>query len=303
MPDPDASRPCIVGLGELLWDCFPDRRTPGGAPGNFAYHAAALGAEGVPCSRVGRDDLGAAMFQYLRDHGLPVDAVQLDAEHATGRVDIELDGTEPSYEFAADVAWDHLAGDEAARRLARRADVICFGTLAQRSPVSREAIHAILAAAGDDCLKVYDVNLRPPWFEAAWIERSLAIADLVKLNEAEVETLATLFSLPGDAAGFACALAGRFGPDTVCITRGGAGAALVRQGVLHEVPGRAVDVVDPVGAGDSFTAALVVALLRDASAADAVRFANAVGGLVASRPGAMPDVGDEYPRLVSRLLG
>lgn len=294
--------PCIVGLGELLWDCFPEGRQAGGAPANFAYHAAALGCEGVPCSRVGADKLGDDMLEHLRSHGLPTDWVQRDDAHPTGRVDIMLEDGEPNYEFAADVAWDHLECTAGAQALAQRANVICFGTLAQRSTPSREAVHSILANASQDCLKVFDVNLRPPHYDQACIERSLQVADLVKLNHDEQQLLSEMFSLPSGDREFAQAIEERFGPPSLCVTRGGEGAMFAVDGELHATPGRSVKVVDPVGSGDSFTAALVVARLREADPESAVQFANAVGATVASHAGAMPQIADDYARLVQEFL-
>ena len=191
-----ADKPCVIGLGELLWDCFPDTRQAGGAPANFAFHAGQLGAEGVVVSRVGKDELGDGLIDYLHEHGLNTDFVQRDADHPTGRVDVTFSSSgEPNYEFLADSAWEFLKFDQSLKELAARASAVCFGTLAQRSETSRAAIHAFVDATSGDCLRVFDVNLRPPWYSDEVIRTSLEKATLVKLNEDEVHKLSRMFAI------------------------------------------------------------------------------------------------------------
>ncbi|MEQ8789402.1 MAG: carbohydrate kinase [Pirellulaceae bacterium] len=293
----------VVGLGELLWDCFPDRKLPGGAPANVAFHAGQLGLRGVICSRVGEDDLGREMLRFVDDHGLTTDFVQLDPRHATGRVDIVTDAEgEPRYTFADDVAWDHLEFDEAWRGLAGEVGAVCFGTLAQRSEPSRQAIHQFLAAAPAHALKVYDVNLRKPWYEAAWIERSLHAADVVKLNGDEVVLLSKLLGLSSaDPADLAETLRRRFNVGLLCITRGKNGCLLINAFDSIEEEGVPVADAHPVGAGDSFTASLIFAQLRKWPLDRCAAFANQVAAKVASKPGAMPQLSDEFAQLVDRF--
>lgn len=293
----------VVGLGELLWDCFPDRQRPGGAPANVAFHAGQLGLSGVICSRVGDDSLGREMLSFLADHGLPTDFVQVDQEHGTGRVDITSDAQgEPQYEFADDVAWDHLECDEQWHQLAGGAAAVCFGTLAQRCQASREAIHQFLAAVPSSALKVYDVNLRRPWYEAAWIERSLQNADVVKLNRDEVDILADLLTLPSrQPTGVAETLRDRFGVRLMCLTRGKDGCLLIGASDSAEEEGIEVPDAHPVGAGDSFTAALIYAQLQQWPLDRSAAFANQIAAKVASRPGAMPKLSDDFEQLVDRF--
>jgi fructokinase len=294
-----ATTPIAVGLGEILWDCFPDQRRPGGAPANFAFHANQLGLRGVVCSRVGNDELGDEFLEHLRQHSLGIEHVSRDEQHATGRVDIHLDeDRQPHYTFVEDVAWDYLPFDPATESLVNAAAAICFGTLAQRSELSRETIQQCLDQAGDRCLKVYDINIRAPWYEPAWINRSLEAADIVKLNEDEVRLLVELLQLGmADPQFLAGTLQERFGVQLLCITRGERGCQLISGVELAEAPGEPVEVADPVGAGDSFTAAMIYARLHDWPLEHTARFANAVAGLVASRPGAMPSVRDEMKAL------
>jgi fructokinase len=292
-------RPIVIGLGELLWDVFADSRRPGGAPANVAFQAQQLGCRGLVASCVGEDEPGDELRAYLGDRGLETGLVQRDADHPTGRVTVDIsDPHHPRYTIHEDVAWDFLEPEENLMSAARKASAICFGTLAQRSPVSRETIHAVLDAAGPDCLIVFDVNLRQQWYDRERIERSLRQAGIVKLNHEEASALSQMFGFGAqDYRAIAAALQDRFNVDLVCVTRAEKGCLLVNRDGVADVPGRRVDVVDAVGAGDAFTAALIVTQLEGWPLQSAAEFANHVGGLVATRRGAMPELRDEYERL------
>ncbi len=288
----------FLGLGELLWDCFPDRRLPGGAPANVAFHAQQLGMNAATVTRVGCDELGDEICQFLKSQGLSLDLVQRDPIHGTGTVTVEPAATGTRYTFKPDSAWDFLEPQPALLQAMRSATAVCFGTLAQRCPVSREAIHACLAATSNDCLIIYDVNLRPPFFEREWIERSLHRARIAKLNDDEVRLLSDMLGANRpDNADFARWLMDRYRLELVCVTRGAAGCLVVSGDEIVDVPGNPVQVVDTVGAGDSFTAALIQTRLAGWPLRRSAEFANRVGALVASRPGAMPVLTDELAAL------
>lgn len=296
-------KPIVVGAGELLWDCFPDGRRPGGAPANVAFHAQQLGLDGIVYSRVGDDSLGAQLLEFLAGNGLSVQYVQRDLDHETGRVTVDLSQPEhPSYTIHENAAWDQLSVDEPTEQLAAQASAICFGTLAQRSPTSRRAIHTMISSASDQCRIVYDVNLRAPWYEPSWIERSLRAAHVVKLNDEEVDVVADLlhFGRHGPER-VAHAIQEQFGVPLVCITRGSDGCLLVDENTAADVPGMEVQVADPVGAGDAFTAALIYAQLHSWPLATTATFANRIAALVAGSPGAMPDLGPQYRKLLSQF--
>lgn len=160
----------VIGLGELLWDCFPDRRMPGGAPANVAFHSQQLDLSAAVATRVGQDALGEELTQFLAKSGLITDFVQIDPIHATGTVTISSDSTaNVSYAFLENSAWDYLELKPELLEVIRSAQAICFGTLCQRRPVSRNTIHQCLQAASKECQIVYDVNLRPPFFSKDWI--------------------------------------------------------------------------------------------------------------------------------------
>jgi fructokinase len=302
MVETDATRPIVIGLGELLWDLFPTGRRAGGAPANFAFHANQLGCHGLPASRVGRDAPGDELILFLEQQGLSTELIQRDDRHPTGTVGVQLDeGGHPSYVIHTGVAWDHLAPDPMLLEAVRHASAICFGTLGQRSPIARSSIRQVISQASDDCLVVFDVNLRQQFYSREVIEESLHIADMIKLNDEEVEVLNELLSLRvphGDFVDFGRRLISQFGPRLVCVTRGSEGAELVSELEHVHVAGRPVVVVDTVGAGDSFTAALVTSVLAGRPLKACGEIANAVGALVASRAGAMPSLEDEFRRIL-----
>jgi fructokinase len=281
----------VIGLGEILWDCFPDRRLPGGAQANVAYHAQQLGLRAAVATRVGVDPLGDELLRFLQAKGLRIDLVQRDPDHATGTVTVSSSGGQTSYTFLENSAWDFLETSESWLAAARQARALCFGTLAQRSDSSRRTIYSLLDAAGPNCQIVYDVNLRPPFFEREWIHESLRRARIVKLNDDEVRVLAGMFSTrtQGDDE-FARWLLQTYAVDLVCVTRGAAGAMAVAADEQCEVSGIPVPVVDTVGAGDAFTAALLWSRLAGRPLEPSLALANRIGALVASRAGAMPDL-------------
>jgi len=295
----------LIGVGELLWDCFPDSRRPGGAPANVAYHAAQLGCRARVCSRVGTDAAGDELLAYLAQRGLDTRWIQRDRRHPTGTVIVHAGRPDaPAYSIHENVAWDYLRLSPEWEREFSRADAVCFGTLAQRSSRSRSTIRRALRLA-DEALLVYDVNLRPPFCKPAWMRASIDVADVVKLNDQEAPPLAELYGLAftGDLADFARTLLAARELRAVCVTRGAAGCLLAARDEIVDIPGRPVEVVDTVGAGDAFTAALTCGLLERWPLALAAKFANEVGGLVASRAGAMPDLREELLDLKRRLVG
>lgn len=295
----ESGQPLVIGLGEVLWDIFADSRRPGGAPANVAFQASQLGCRGVVCSRVGQDPLGNELLAFLAGQGMATEFIQRDAVHPTGTVTVDTSQpAHPRFIIHENVAWDYLEFDEPWRALAAQAAAICFGTLAQRSPVSRQTIHRVLQAARPGCLIVYDVNLRQRGYQRDWIEASLAAANWAKLNSDEAAELAQLLELGQyDEVAFARSLQARYGLQAVCITRAERGAILVSGQTVVDRPGEQIEVVDTVGAGDAFTAAWIAAGLWHWPPTAQVAFANRVGALVATRPGAMPALREEFAQL------
>lgn len=292
--------PVVVGLGELLWDDFPDGKRPGGAPANVAFQANQLGCRGLVATRVGTDASGDELLEQLSQKGLSLSAVQRDPEHSTGLVTVSLTNGIPTYQIHENVAWDFLQLEDSLASAMKEANAVCFGTLAQRNAASRDVIHQAVELTSPDCLRVYDVNLRQNYYQKDWIEASLRLATIVKLNDEEVEILAPVLDLPTDHLEFARSLIRTYGPRLVCITRGAKGCLVATQSESHDIPGKAVKVADTVGAGDAFTAGLIVAQLRKWPLGLSAEFANRVGGMVASRQGAMPDLVAEFKQLTEQ---
>ena len=279
-----------LGVGEILWDVLPDGRHLGGAPANFAYHVNALGGTGIPVSRVGNDDLGCETLAALSDKGVAVEHVATDPAHPTGTVLAELDADGvAAYTFPDDVAWDFLAPDDAALDLAARADAICFGTLAQRSPVSRKGVRRLLRAA-PDALKIYDINLRQDFYDAGTIRASLGLADVLKLNDGELAVLTAMFCLPEDARSALDVLVRRYDLRLAALTRGSRGSLLAAPGGSSDLAGSPVEIVDTIGAGDAFTAAMALAFLGGAALDEVNRYAAEVAAAVCTRQGGMPEL-------------
>lgn len=289
--------PRVFGLGEILWDILPDgSRHLGGAPLNAAVHARALGCTASVVSAVGDDELGREAIKLLIErHGLDSAAIAIVPDRPTGAVDVRLQHGQPTYEFRAEVAWDFLEATEAARQLVQAADAIIFGTLAQRSAASRRAIHELLALAGHPCLRVFDVNLRPPFYDDTILRESLALTDVLKLNDDELPIVLAAMRLPAepDWATHLMNELPRLG--TLALTRGARGSTLFsrERPAGHTLPARQVTVQDTVGAGDAFTAALIAGLLTGWGLEAIHERAVAAAAFVCSQPGATPPLPQE----------
>ena len=284
----------IVGLGEVLWDLFPEGAQFGGAPANFACHAAMLGADAYMVSRVGDDELGERALAALRAHGVETRYVGRDREHATGTVPVELDDAgRPRFEIADDVAWDHVAWSDELEGLARRADAACFGTLAQRGETSRATIRRFLEAAGPECLRILDVNLRRPFVDAQVVLDSLRLANVVKLNDDELPVVAEMCGLAGSARDALEGLRERYGLRLVALTSGAEGATLLGREGFAECAGTPVAVKDTVGAGDAFTAAMALGWVRGRDLDEICRHSCRVAAFVCTQAGGTPELPGE----------
>lgn len=287
----------MVGIGEILWDVLPGGKQLGGAPANFAYHANALGANGAVVSRVGDDEPGREILSRLDALGLDRRHLSIDPTHPTGRVDVRVDSAGvPRYVIHEPVAWDFLAADTPLLDLAGRADAVCFGTLAQRSPVSRGAIDSFLGATRPHCLRVFDVNLRQSFYSKEIIEAGLGAADVLKLNDEELPVVSELLALGRTEAASIGELTRRYSLRLVALTRGGRGSLLTsHDGRTSDHPGVAVQrIADTVGAGDAFTAALVMGLLAEVPLDRINDAANRLAAYVCTQPGATPAVPVEF---------
>jgi fructokinase len=280
----------VVGLGEVLWDLLPGGACLGGAPANFAYITTLMGDQGVVASRVGEDSRGIDALRRMEELGLDIDHVQTDRSHPTGVVNVTVNGQGVAqYDIAHPVAWDFLEWNSDWQQLAREADAVCFGSLAQRSEKSCATIRQFLAAAPEHTLNVFDVNLRQSYYSAEIVSESMHLADVVKLNDDELPKLMSLLKIPHkEEKTSAKRLIRDFGLEVVCITRGSNGSLLVQGEQISEHPGFRVRVADTVGSGDAFTAGMVHEYLHGAPLDLMNEVANLVGAWVASEVGAMP---------------
>jgi len=294
----------ILGIGELLWDMLPEGPRLGGAPANFAVMAGRLGNHAAILSRIGRDDLGREAVARLDPMPVETSHLEVDPAYQTGRVTVSFSGGEPHYTIHEPAAWDFLEPSDEWVKLAERADAICFGSLAQRSRRSRQTIQTLTAEARESSIRVFDVNLRAPFYSAEVIEESLELATVVKMNEDEAPLVLELLDLevsesdarrPG-AGRLRSAAEGLLGDfpalQMVAITRGSRGSLLVTRDEWSEHPGFPVKLADGIGAGDAFTAAITHYMLRGADLTTLNEAGNRWGSWMASQSGAMPALPD-----------
>jgi fructokinase len=302
----------IVGLGELLWDMLPEGKQLGGAPANFSVMSARLGNRAVIASRLGSDSLGREARGYLAPLPADLNSLQEDPKHPTGSVGVTLTAGQAEYVIHEPVAWDFLEFTSQWKQLAAEADAVCFGTLAQRQPVSRKTIHAFLAATRKQCVRVFDVNLRKPFYTRGVLEDSLAKATILKLNDAEMPQVLSLLKLDGGASASeldadalrkgARALLEEFPLQLVCITMGGSGSLLVTRESFNQHPGISIQVADTIGAGDAFTAALTSYYLQKTPLPVLNEAGNRWGSWVASQAGAMPALSNEKREEIEKAI-
>jgi fructokinase len=287
------SAKAIFSLGEILWDIFPEGKKIGGAPANFAFYLSRLGEYPILISRVGRDSLGEEALIVCQNCGLKTDFIQKDEVHCTGKVNVQLDNRGiPRFEIQDYVAWDFIERSRALLSVITEAKAICFGTLAQRHEKSRRTIGRLLEAAGANCLKVLDLNLRFPYFDKELIESSLRIADVLKLNSDELAVVAELFSLTGTETELLRTILAKFSLQLVALTTGENGSTLLSQVKEFRHPGYRVTAIDTVGAGDAFTAALVHGLLSGLELEEINDFANKLASFVCTKKGAWVEITD-----------
>ena len=293
------ARPVVLGIGEVLWDLLPGGKQLGGAPANFAYHARALGADGFAISCVGDDPLGHELVEQFGRLGLTPRYLAIDRRHPTGTVDVRLDADgKPYFVIHEGVAWDYLPPKTVFNEVTDTAEAVCFGSLAQRAPVSRATIRGLLADLSEGCLRVFDVNLRQRFYSRDVILRGLHAADVVKLNDEELPVIAGLLKLPGDEQeAWMAALVRDYALRLLVLTRGAQGSVLLGPKGRSEHPGAPAKVVDTVGAGDAFTAAVTMGLLRGLHL-DAINdYANRVAAYVCGQAGATPRLPDDFAAL------
>jgi len=284
----------LVGIGELLWDIFPTGKELGGAPANFAYHASALGGEGLIVSCVGSDHLGDEILERLDALSLSRQYVVSDPEHPTGTTSVSVgDEGKPRFTIQENVAWDFIPKTQQLMELGKRINAVTFGTLAQRSEVSRSTIQAFVSQISSNVLCIFDINLRQMFYSREVIEWSLEACNVLKLSEEELRVLARLLSVEGDEPQLLCELSRRFNLELIALTKGARGSILHAREQVFVHEGYKTEVVDTVGCGDAFTAALALGMLAGSDLGMISDYANRVASLVCSKRGATPPLPED----------
>lgn len=282
----------MVGLGEVLWDILPSGKVLGGAPANFAYMTNVLGDQGIVASRVGEDGLGREARKVMQELGLNTSYVQQDERHQTGTATVVIDhGGQPTFTIRNHVSWDFLEWTQAWEELSAKTDVVCFGSLAQRSATAATTIERFLQNTPKRALRICDVNLRQSFYDRDVLRKSFRLAHIVKLNEHEIVEVSSLFKMgTGKEETLAKRLLQEFELRLVCVTRGARGSVLVSKGETIEHPGFRVKVADAVGAGDAFTACLAHEYLNGRDLRQISEAANRFASWVATQTGATPPI-------------
>jgi len=280
---------CVIGLGEILWDLLPSGKVLGGAPGNVALTAKQLGMHGMIVSAVGDDPDGAEILEIMDRNGVDRSGIRKVKGVPTGVVDVVLDSAGiPTFSIRQPAAWDAIVFDDELKRVAQSADAVVFSTLAQRNSCSRTGITDFLRAVRPDCLRVLDVNLRPPFVSESIIVESMNLADVVKFNETELPAVARMLGLAGDVSTLLQEIRSRFDLDLVVLTLGDKGSRMISSSYDVSHPGFKAKVVDTVGAGDSFIAVVTAGLLTGFDLNRIQDLANRVAAFVCTQAGGGP---------------
>lgn len=280
----------VVGLGEALWDVLPEGKKLGGAPSNFAYHAAQMGVKAIAVSALGDDKLGEETVKQLKEKQL--NYLMPRVPYPTGTVLVELDNEGiPTYDIKENVAWDNIPFNDDIRAVAQQTLAVCWGSLAQRNVVSRETIYKFLDATPTPCLKIFDINLRQNFYTKEIIRESMKRCNVLKINDEELVLIGRMFGYAGlDMENKCWLILGKYNLDMLVLTCGVNGSYVFTPGSMSYQETPRVEVADTVGAGDSFTAAFCAAILQGKSIAEAHKLAVDVSAYVCTQNGAMPKI-------------
>lgn len=282
--------PLVVGIGELLWDIFPDGKKMGGAPANVIYHAIQTGCTGYVISSVGNDDSGKSLLAELEKRNISNQYIDISEDYPTGTVTVNLDDKGiPTYTIHEDVAWDYIHLNDKNTELVKKADAICFGSLAQRNSVSSHTIISLLEKSSENSLKVFDLNLRQNYYSYSVIYQSLKLCNVLKLNEGEMEEMTDLFGLKGTELDKLRHLTERFNLDLIALTKGADSSILFTLGKQSELSSPVINVADTVGAGDCFTASIISGMLKRMPLESIHKMAVDLSAWVCTNNGATPE--------------
>lgn len=291
------SNPAIICFGEILWDVLPTGRIAGGAPMNVAFHANQLGLESKMISKTGDDDLGKELKRFLENIGVSVELIQTDSTFPTGIVNVTLDKNgSPFYEIVSPVAWDYIHPEDKVKDFVKNADALVFGSLACRTERNKRTLLEYTDLAN---IRVFDVNLRTPFYSKSLIEELLGKADIVKMNDEELAIIAEWQGISGNEKSQLETIKNEFSLDVVILTKSRDGAVCLDETGCFEQPGFQVNVQDTIGSGDAFLAAFLSRYLKGEGTDDCLEFASAVGAMVATKQGGTPKI--ELPEILAIL--
>ena len=280
-------KPLIVGLGEILWDCLPEGKKLGGAPANFAFHSCLFGADSVAISAIGNDELGDEILRELDEKGLNYLLPRVEQETGTVQVTLDSEGI-PSYEIKTGVAWDNIPFSTEIKQLAEKCDCVCFGSLAQRSEVSRNTIREFLKHTLQKCLKIFDINLRQQFYTKEIIHDNLLACNVLKINDEELEIVSEMFGFFNlSVEDKRRRLLEQYHLDMIILTCGVNGSYVFSPDQKNFMETPKVEVADTVGAGDSFTGAFAASILAGKTIREAHQLAVKVSAYICTQKGAM----------------
>ncbi|MDZ7719381.1 MAG: PfkB family carbohydrate kinase [Balneolaceae bacterium] len=276
-----------LSVGEVLWDIFPDYKKPGGSPANVAYHLHCLGTESLLLSRIGDDKNGKELLDFLNKKGIDCKLVQKDTGHPTGIVNVEFDEDEPSYSIDMPSAWDFIELTDELKKKTNVLDAICFASLSQRNDKTKQTIQHLISAVPEQCLKVFDLNLRPPYVDRELILSSINKSDIIKINEHEHKILTEWYGNPH----FADEILKNDPSKIILLTEGERGSTMLTseqsiQEDAHPISGEG----DFVGVGDAFLACFTYLRLNNTADDKILSLSNQYAAFVASNRGGMPDI-------------
>ena len=287
----------IVGMGEALWDCLPEGRKIGGAPANFAYHAAQFGFNSLAVSAIGNDELGDEIVETFNQNNLKYRLERVDFPTGTVQVTLDEKGI-PCYEIMENVAWDNIPYSPELEEVAKNCVAVCFGSLAQRNSVSKETINRFLDAMPEteDVLKVFDINLRQHFYCKETIENSLNKCNILKINDEELVIVSEMFGYEKNLSQEeACRrILNEYNLRMLILTCGTEGSYVLTADETSFQTTPKVEVADTVGAGDSFTGSFIASILKGKTIVEAHKRAVEVSAYVCTQNGAMPSMPAEF---------
>lgn len=279
-------KPGIVCYGEVLWDLLPSEKVPGGAPMNVAFHSQQFGLHATMISKVGTDQLGSQLINFLNSKHINTSFIQVDENFSTGTVQVLLDSAgSPNYDIVYPVAWDYITSNAKLMEAVKQSSAFVFGSLIGRNDISRKTLLTLLGVAP---FKVLDVNFRKPYYEQWFIEKLLTISDLIKFNEEELKEVGAWYQVIGTEKELIRFICQKFGEKLIIVTKGGDGVICYADSTFYFEAGRQIQVKDTVGSGDAFLAAFLTKYLKKDTIQNSLEYGNAVGALVAMESGGTP---------------